>query len=61
MSKPIDWKAIAQARGIEIPATDLALIEPRLNGLEEAFRPLARQLRPDQEPAPSFHAEAESE
>ena len=61
MSGPIDWKAIAKARGIEIPAADLEVIAPRLDALEAAFRPLTRQLTPDQEPAAAFHADAESE
>ena len=61
MSNRIDWKAIAKARGLEIPAADLELIAPRLDALEQAFRPLARALTPDQEPAPAFDAERDGE
>ena len=61
MIVPIDWKALAKARGIEIPETELELIRPRLDALEQAFRPLAQRLTPDQEPAAVFRADPESE
>ena len=61
MSNHIDWKAIAKARGLDIPAADLELIAPRLDALEQAFRPLVRQLTPDQEPAAGFYADPERE
>lgn len=61
MSNRIDWKAIAKARGLDIPAADLELIGLRLDALEEAFRPLARALTPDQEPSPAFDAERDGE
>jgi hypothetical protein len=61
METRIDWKAIAQARKLGIPAAELDLIAPRLEALEQAFRPLSRQLMPDQEPAAAFHADPESE
>ncbi len=46
-----DWKAIARANGIEIPARDLERVASALDALEEAFRPLAGDLAPDLEPA----------
>jgi len=61
MDTRIDWKAIARARDLKIPPAELDLIAPRLDTLEEAFRPLARKLTPNQEPAASFHADPESE
>jgi hypothetical protein len=39
-----DWKAIADARGLNIPPEDLDKIIPTLDRLEEAFRPLLKQL-----------------
>ena len=39
-----DWKAIADARKLDIPPEDLAKIIPTLDTLEEAFRPLLNQL-----------------
>ena len=61
MSARIDWKALAEARGLDIPETDLEAIAPRLDALEAVFRPLALRLTPDQEPATTFRADAESE
>ena len=57
----MDWKALAKARELEIPEADLERIAARLEALEKAFRPLARKLTPDQEPAAVFRAEAEAE
>ncbi len=61
MSARIDWKALAQARGLNIPETDLDAIAPRLDALEEIFRPRALKLTPDQEPAVTFRADVETE
>jgi hypothetical protein len=61
MNERIDWKAIAVARGLGIPAAEVESLAPRLDALEKAFRPLARALTPDQEPAPTFEADRESE
>ncbi len=61
MSVPIDWKGLARARGLDIPDADLEALAPRLDALEAAFRPLARQLTFDQEPAAPFRADPESE
>ena len=54
-----DWAAIAKAAGLDIPAKDLSRTSQALNGLEEAFRPLAASLTPDMEPAATFAADGE--
>jgi len=46
-----DWRAIAAASGIDIPSADIARIVKPLQGLEEAFRPLANNLTIADEPA----------
>jgi hypothetical protein len=55
----MDWKAIARARGLEIPAAELEGVAAPLESIEKAFRPLARDLPPDLEPALEFRAEEE--
>ena len=52
---------MAHARGFEIPEADLDSVARRLEALEEAIRPLALTLTPDQEPAASFRADLENE
>jgi len=52
-----DWTSIAKASGPDIPAQDAGAIAQSLNALDEAFRPLARSLTPDMEPAPVFRAD----
>jgi hypothetical protein len=52
-----DWRAVARANCPEIPDGDVDRIVTPLNGLEEAFRPLAKSLAPDDEPATAFRAE----
>ena len=59
MNPPIDWKAIAKARGIETP--DLDLIVGRQQAVERIFRAATRQLTPAQEPAAVFRAGPEEE
>lgn len=39
-----DWNAIAEARGLDIPREDVAKLAPVLEALEEAFRPLLKDL-----------------
>ena len=51
-----DWKKIAKGSGMAIPDAALEQITPPLDALEAAFRPLVRELRPEAEPAPIFHA-----
>jgi hypothetical protein len=55
-----DWSLLAKAGGVEIPASDLARLAPTLNALEEAFRPLVKDLTPDVEPAGQFRADEEN-
>ena len=52
-----DWKALAQARDLGIPAADLDRILAPLEALEQTFRPLAAALTPQQEPCTIFPAE----
>ena len=54
-----DWTAIAKASGLDIPAKDVARHSQPLDTLDEAFRPLAKSLTPDMEPAAIFHADQE--
>lgn len=58
-----DFKALARARGLDIPEAELDRIVPTLEALEAAFRPLAADLPPSLEPAtcicPDLEAEAE--
>ena len=46
-----NWKAIAEASGLDLPARDVDRITQPLDALEEAFRPLVRNLSPEVEPA----------
>jgi hypothetical protein len=56
-----DWNSIAKATLPDISPQDLArLVEP-LSALEEVFRPLVRDLRPDLEPATGLHFERDAE
>jgi len=54
-----DWPSIAKAAGLAIPAKDVSRNSQPLDGLEEAFRPLAGALTPEMEPAFSFRADQE--
>jgi len=45
-----DFKAIARARGLNIPEAELDRIVPTLESLEAAFRPLVADLPPSLEP-----------
>ena len=52
-----DWKQIASAGGLNIPAEDVARISPALDALEAGFRPLAGAIPEDVEPAVTVRAE----
>ena len=54
-----DWTALAKASGLDIPAKEVAKNTPPLDGLEEVFRPLAKSLTAEMEPAAIFHADLE--
>jgi hypothetical protein len=56
-----DWKSLAKASGLNIPAKELDALGPPLEALEEAFRPLVKDLSPDLEPIQSFRVEADVE
>jgi len=51
-----DWKALARARGLDIPDADLERMVGPLEGLERAFRPLTLAIPHDVEPAITFRA-----
>jgi hypothetical protein len=53
-----DWKALANASGLALTGKDLDRITQPLETLEETFRPLAKNLSPDLEPAVEFRVEA---
>ena len=46
-----DWKALARARGLDIPPAAVEAVSPSLEGLEQAFRPLTAKLPFSIEPA----------
>jgi hypothetical protein len=52
-----DWRAIAQAGGLKIDPKELDGIAQPLDALEQAFRPLVKDLAPDLEPAVEFRME----
>lgn len=56
-----DWKALAQARGLALPAADLDRLTAPLASIEEIFRPLAEGLTPGMEPAVTFRPSEDEE
>jgi hypothetical protein len=50
-----NWKKIAEANELPIPAPDLDRITPALDALEAAFRPLTTNIPHDVEPAVGFY------
>ena len=56
-----DWKAVARASGLGIPAQEIERIAGPLDVLEEAFRPLKDGLKPELEPSYEFRVEEENE
>jgi hypothetical protein len=54
-----NWKAIAEASGLDIPAAELDRIAAPLGALESSFRPLVRDLEPDLEPLTVLRPEDE--
>ena len=53
-----DWKALAKAQGLNIPAEDLERTAAPLVEIEEIFRSLTPDLTPDVEPAYDVRLEA---
>ena len=49
-----DWKAIAAASGLSIPAEDLERLLPPLDRLEANFRPLVKTIPHELEAALMF-------
>ena len=49
-----NWKKIADGTNLGIPESDLERIAPALDALESTFRPLARTIPDDVEPAVTF-------
>lgn len=56
-----NWREIAQARDLGIPAQDVDRVVAPLQALEQAFRPLVLGLTPDMEPAYAFRAGGDPE
>lgn len=56
-----DWKALARARGLAIPAADLDRLTAPLDSLGETFRPLAERLTPGMEPSITFRLSEDEE
>jgi hypothetical protein len=56
-----DWKAIAQASGLQVDPTQLNRIAETLEALEAAFRPLLKDLTPGVEPAIGLRLEEDAE
>ena len=54
-----NWKAIAEASGLDIPAADLDRIAGPLGALEKSFRPLVADLEPGLEPMTMLRQEDE--
>ena len=51
-----DWKAIAKARDLGIPAEDIERTVAPLASLEKTFLPLTQNLGPQDEPVLTFDA-----
>jgi len=56
-----DWKALAKAQGIEIPADEFDRAVAPLNEMEEIFRSLVPELSPETEPAFDVRLEVDGE
>jgi hypothetical protein len=55
----MDWKAIAQAQGLNLPPGEIDCVTGPLAALEEVFRPLIKTLTPDIEPDPELTLDRE--
>ena len=54
----IDWKALSQARGLDLSDAELAKLAAVMNPFELAYEAMAANLTPDVEPAITFGEEA---
>jgi hypothetical protein len=59
MPAPTDWTAIAKARGLDLPAEQLARVVEPLRTLESVFRPLTLRIPSALQPAIFFRADLE--
>ena len=50
-----NWKQIAEANGLDIPAGQIEKVAPSLDSLEAAFRPLVALLNEESESSLTFH------
>ena len=53
-----DWKAVAAARGLDLPEAELAKLSAMMEALEPAGKALAANLTFDIEPSTTFGEEA---
>ncbi len=51
-----DWKLIVKAHGLDISEQELERIQPALDALEAAFRPLTKRIPLELEPALIFRS-----
>lgn len=56
-----NWKQIASGFNLSIPESDIEKIAPVMDGLEAAFRPLARRVPHEVEPAVVFQIPPEEQ
>ncbi len=56
-----DWKLLAAALELDLGDAEIEKIAPSLDALETAFRPLARKIPHDTEPAVLFFSAPEEE
>jgi hypothetical protein len=54
-----DWKTLAAASDTGIPESEIDAVAAPLEALEKVFRPLVKDLTPDQEPDVAFNAAEE--
>jgi hypothetical protein len=52
-----NWKAIAAALNVEIPDSDMEKIQVSLDSLDQALRPLLKNLPHETEPAVIFQCQ----
>jgi len=54
-----DWKLMLKAQGLDISDQEVDRMQPSLNALEAAFRPLVAEIPSDIEPALIFRCSRE--
>jgi hypothetical protein len=57
----MDWKKIAEARGLQLSEAGLARVIAPLEGMEPVFRPLVARLGPESGMALNFRAAEDDE